>query len=350
MIFGRIYSIIKKVALKNPKGEWIFILSRKLKFYTKEIFKFLNITIIAFGLIIAIILVKYKPIYKVSISGEEVGYIQNKETFEESVKESIITNTDKNIDNVDLEVTPEYELKLVDKTLKTNEQEVAVAMQKNMKITYKYYEVTLENNKVDLVDTKQEAEEIVNKVKAEKGENVDLAIVEKYTNNESEINTNEIEVAKAVVSEAVEKNIQEKAEQERINALPDVNGIKLAFKPVSGTITSRYGVSSRIRVSTHTGLDIGAPTGTPIQVVAGGTVTCASWQGAYGYMVKVDHGNNVETWYAHTSKMYVKVGQKVSAGDVIAAVGSTGNSTGAHLHLEIRVNGVHVNPQNYLYK
>ena len=63
----------------------------------------------------------------------------------------------------------------------------------------------------------------------------------------------------------------------------------------------------------------------------------------------MNHGKGVETWYAHNSKMYVKVGQKVTAGDTIAAVGSTGNSTGPHLHLEIRVNGVHINPQNYLY-
>ena len=118
---------------------------------------------------------------------------------------------------------------------------------------------------------------------------------------------------------------------------------------MSGTITSRYGVSSRLRKSTHTGLDIAAKTGTPIKVVADGTVTSAKYSGAYGNLVKVDHGNGVETWYAHNSKMYVKAGQKVTAGDTIAAVGSTGNSTGPHLHLEIRVNGVHVNPQSYLY-
>ena len=63
----------------------------------------------------------------------------------------------------------------------------------------------------------------------------------------------------------------------------------------------------------------------------------------------VDHGNGIETWYAHTSKMYVKAGQSVKAGDIIADVGSTGNSTGPHLHLEIRVNGQHVDPQDYLY-
>lgn len=132
--------------------------------------------------------------------------------------------------------------------------------------------------------------------------------------------------------------------------MPDVNGIKLATKPISGTITSRYGVSSNIRKSNHTGLDIAAPSGTAIKVVADGTVTNASYSGSYGNLVKVSHGNGVETWYGHTSKMYVSVGQKVTAGEVIAAVGSTGNSTGPHLHLEIRVNGTHINPQSYLYK
>ena len=119
--------------------------------------------------------------------------------------------------------------------------------------------------------------------------------------------------------------------------------------PVEGTITSRYGVSSRIRKSDHTGLDIAAKSGTDIKVVASGTVIFASYNGSYGNLVKIDHGNGVETWYAHTSKMYVKEGQTVEAGDVIAAVGSTGNSTGPHLHLEIRINGEHVNPQEYLY-
>ena len=132
--------------------------------------------------------------------------------------------------------------------------------------------------------------------------------------------------------------------------MPEVNGIKLAVQPVSGTITSRYGVSSSIRKSSHTGLDIATSAGTPIKVVTSGTIIHAKYNGSYGNLVKVDHGNGIETWYAHTNKMYVKVGQKVNAGDVIATVGSTGNSTGAHLHLEIRINGKHVNPQNYLYK
>ena len=71
---------------------------------------------------------------------------------------------------------------------------------------------------------------------------------------------------------------------------------------------------------------------------------------SYGKLIKISHGNGVETWYAHCSSLYGTVGQQVNAGEVIAAVGSTGNSTGNHLHLEIRVNGKTLNPQKYLYK
>ena len=220
-----------------------------------------------------------------------------------------------------------------------------------MIITYKYYEIALNNEIIELVNTIEEAEDLVNNIKEENTEKeLELSIKEKYTQNVEEVKTTEIEIAKTSIQGKIEEIIKKQKEEERINSLPNVNGIKLAVKPMSGTITSRYGVSSRLRRSTHTGLDIAAKTGTPIKVVADGTVTSAKYSGSYGNLVKVDHGNGVETWYAHNSKMYVKAGQKLTAGDTIAAVGSTGNSTGPHLHLEIRVNGVHVNPQNYLYK
>lgn len=309
----------------------------------------------AFGFIIAIVLVKYKPTYKVSISGEQLGYVQNKEAFEEAVKESAIQDG-RNVDNIVVKNNPEYELKLVDRTLNTNEEELVSKLKEDVVVTYKYYELAVQNETIETVNTKEEAEELVNQLKEqnENYEEADISILEKYTQNIEEIQTSDIEVAKTTIQEKVTQKVEEKRkqkeEEERIRNMPSINGIKLAVQPITGVITSRYGVSSRIRVSTHTGLDIAASTGTPIKVVASGTVTCASYQGSYGYLVKVNHGNGVETWYAHTSKMYVKVGQTVNAGDVIAAVGSTGNSTGAHLHLEIRVNGNHVNPQNYLYK
>ena len=309
---------------------------------------------IALGIIIAIIFIKYKPMYKVSISGEELGYVENKQALEETLKEEITESSDKTIEDISLNKEPEYELKLVSRTENTEEKEVAQELKEETTVTYKYYEIAVQENVVEKVNTSEEAEELVNEIKEENdSEEIDLSIVEKYTQNEEEVDTSDLEVAKANVQEtiqtAIEEIAQQKEEEERWNALPSINGIKLAVTPIEGTITSRYGVSSRLRKSTHTGLDISAVTGTDIKVVADGTVISAGYSGSYGYLVKVDHGNGVETWYAHTSKMYVKKGDTVKAGDVIAGVGSTGNSTGPHLHLEIRVNGETVDPQNYLY-
>ncbi len=290
--------------------------------------------------------------YKVSISGEELGYVESKLALEESVKEDIINDSNKNVETVDLKEQPIYELKLVNRTENTEKDKIIEKAKEDATVTYKYYEVALNNNVVETVDTSKEAEELVSEIKNDGiNENINLSIVEKYTSNSEEIKTNDLEVAKRNIENKVSETIKEiEKQEEEENAIADINGIKLATLPVTGTISSRYGVSSRIRKSNHTGLDIAATTGTPIKVMADGVVTNASYSGSYGNLVKVDHGNGVETWYAHTSKMYVKKGQEVKAGDEIAAVGSTGNSTGPHLHLEIRLNGEHINPQKYVYK
>ena len=313
-------------------------------------------SLIALGIISAIIFIKFKPIYQVSISGQEVGYIESKTELEDNVKQTINENNE-NVDSVKITIEPEYELKLVNRTIETKEEEVASAITKDMIVTYKYYEIALNESVIDTVSTIEDAEELINEIKENKQEeleqnNINLTVTEKYT--EEKVETSTIEIARVNLNSKVDTAIEEekarKEEEERIKNMPDVNGIKLATAPITGTITSRYGVSSSIRSSRHTGLDIAATKGTPIKVVADGTVTFARYNGSYGYLVKVNHGNGVETWYAHTSKMYVTVGQEVKAGDVIALVGSTGNSTGPHLHFEIRINGEHVNPQNYLYK
>lgn len=324
-----------------------FILKKKLKFYTKESLKFVGMTVVAFGFISGMLFAKYKPVYAVTLGTENVGYVENKEEFEKEVEENVINYTAKNVDSVEVKATPTYELRFVNREEETNEQEIIIAMQKDMSITYKYYEIALDNKVIEKVDKKEDAQNLVDELKKD-NKNLKLTINEKVTTNAEEIKTNSIEVAKDNISDKIKK----KKEQEKQNqsVIGEVQGIKLAVKPVEGIISSRYGVSSRIRRSTHTGLDIATSSGTPIKVVADGKVISAQYTGAYGNLVKVSHGNGVETWYAHTSKMYVKAGQTVKAGNVIAAVGSTGNSTGPHLHFEIRINGNHVNPQIYMYK
>jgi murein DD-endopeptidase MepM/ murein hydrolase activator NlpD len=123
-------------------------------------------------------------------------------------------------------------------------------------------------------------------------------------------------------------------------------------KPVAGEeIMSGFGV--RIdpflsRPAMHTGLDLRAEIGDPIQVTANGTVTSAGWSGGYGKMVEVDHGNGFTTRYGHMSEIDVKVGQQVKLGQSLGKVGTTGRSTGPHLHYETRIDGEAVDPQKFL--
>ena len=98
----------------------------------------------------------------------------------------------------------------------------------------------------------------------------------------------------------------------------------------------------------HTGLDFPAPTGTPIAAAAGGVVLTAEFHPQYGQMIELDHGNQLVTRYAHASRMLVKPGDLVKRGQKIAEVGSTGRSTGPHLHFEVLVDGVHQNPARFL--
>lgn len=98
----------------------------------------------------------------------------------------------------------------------------------------------------------------------------------------------------------------------------------------------------------HKGMDFAAPAGTPIYAAASGTVTSASYSGNAGNMIVINHGNGLQTYYMHCNSMYVRAGQTVSKGQNIGAVGSTGNSSGPHLHFQVMQNGTPVNPRNYL--
>ena len=115
--------------------------------------------------------------------------------------------------------------------------------------------------------------------------------------------------------------------------------------PVHGTLTS--GVGPRWG-RMHEGIDISGGSGTPIAAAASGTVILAGWNGGYGQLVVVDHGGGLSTAYAHLSSIAVSVGQQVGQGSVVGGMGTTGHSTGVHLHFEVRVGGAAVNPIGYL--
>lgn len=328
----------------------MYILNIKFKNYTKNIVKLISIIAVAFILIIAIALLKYKPSYKVTILGEEVGYISNKQEFKKLIDDEILNPDHKNVAFVDIEEMPKYQFLLIENTKQTSEEEIFEIVQKMAVTTYKMYAITLNNEVATYVDSREEAEQAINKMKeenAEELEGINIAMQEIYTQDVVETeNTVElasaIEVAKLELSQKIE-------EQEKIKSAT-FEGVYFEVKPVSGVITSRFGANESIRDHSHRGIDIGAPNGTDIKAAADGTVTYSGWMGGYGYLVIITHENGIQTYYGHCSKLYVSVGEEVEAGDVIGAVGSTGYSTGNHLHFEIRKNGSQINPQRYVYK
>lgn len=127
---------------------------------------------------------------------------------------------------------------------------------------------------------------------------------------------------------------------------PIMSGVMFLENPTrGGVVTSDFGNRAGGK---HSGLDIGAPTGTPIGAACDGVVTYVGYNGAYGNMVIVKHSDNIETIYAHASEILITVGKQVKKGEVIAKVGSTGRSTGPHLHFELRSNGEPINPKNFI--
>lgn len=121
--------------------------------------------------------------------------------------------------------------------------------------------------------------------------------------------------------------------------------------PVSGTVTSGFGERKNplgLGDDFHPGLDIAADEGSPIAAAAAGRVISAGPDGGYGNLIVIDNGNGVTTRYGHCSRIYARVGETVAAGQSIGAVGSTGHSTGPHLHFEVRIGTTPVDPKNYL--
>jgi len=141
-----------------------------------------------------------------------------------------------------------------------------------------------------------------------------------------------------------------RAQVDRLNRM--LSAVPLR-KPVTSEIdtTSNFGVRIDpilVRPAMHTGRDVRGNTGDPIRTTAGGTITHAGRPGGYGNMVEIDHGNGLSTRYGHLSEIEASVGQSVKVGQVIGRLGSSGRSTGPHLHYETRIDGEAVDPERFL--
>lgn len=315
--------------------------------------KLISLVGIASLIIIGVVSLIYKPIYSVTLGGEFIGYIDDKSKLQKNINEYIKYGSENNVAFVEIEELPEYQLCLLKKDIVTNDDEIFEMVKSLGTVYYRYYAVLESTEPKAYVATYDEAEKIIEELKNKSSANQDkLTYIEVYETELKDFTTVENAVA-SLYEKPVEKKVTTTTtakittSSKMSNEKKDL-GITL-IRPISGTITSRFGSRSSVRVGAHTGLDIAAPKGTPIKAAAGGTVVHAGWKGSLGNLVIISHGNGVQTYYGHCSTICVSAGDTVSQGDIIAKVGSTGNSTGNHLHLEVRVNGVALNPQNYVY-
>ena len=335
--------------------------------------KLIRIAFTAFIIIATVILIKYKPQYKVSINGEEIGYIDSQSDIDKYIEETVKAEEDKNIAFIDLKNIPELKLELVSRNIEEDKDIIKQEIAKQVSIEYTNYAISVDGKNKTYVSSEEEAQKIVDELKEEYSEKYTkkLGIIQVYSDDYSEISSVDTKKAKTTISKELKKSKQAdsikiakaKAEAQakaaaaaskvtKISKASNVNGVKFTVKPVSGIITSRFGYRSSpggIGSTNHKGLDIAASNGTLIYAAATGTVEFSGYKGSLGKLVIINHGNGVKTYYGHCSSLSVSAGQKVEAGTKIAAVGKTGSATGYHLHFEVRVNGISVTPQKYIY-
>lgn len=332
---------------------------KKLLIHTRRSFKLLILLGLAAAIIATVVVASYKTTYSVTINGEHVGYTKNKSELQTRITDYIENGDGEQVAFVQIQNMPEYESCLLKRGEETNDDEIFEKVKAEGIKYYRYYSILDGEEEKLYVSTFEEAEKIVEDLKEKKSQNVDgLKIIEKYETELKDFTDEETAVAELYVEPPkvikVASTYNAYAATGTVNTAttsdygaPDL-GISI-IPPVSGIISSRFGSSSSLRVSTHTGLDIATSSGTPIAAAASGTVTFSGWKGSYGNLIVITHENGVQTYYGHCSELYYEAGATVSQGEIIAAVGSTGNSTGPHLHFEVRIDGIAYNPQNYVY-
>lgn len=318
--------------------------------------KLISLVLIAGLLILGVVSYIYKPIYSVTLNGEFLGYSENKSKLQKQINDYVEKGGDNNLAFIELGSMPEYKLCLLKKDITTNDEEIFNKVVETGTKYYRYYAIREDAEEKYYVASIAEAENIVQTLKEKCSDNQDrISIVEKYELSLADFTEADEVIKDLYIPPAIRKAVSiAKVSNTYVNTSREMSndssplGVSL-IKPLNGTISSKFGSRSSVRSGVHTGLDIATSYGASIKAAATGTVAFAGYKGSLGNLVVISHGNGVQTYYGHCSDIFVGEGDQVSQGAVIAKVGMTGNTTGPHLHLEIRVNGVARNPQNYLY-
>ena len=281
--------------------------------------------------LVAMYMKKETTFLDVVLSGELMNFISNQDIIKQA------TDYDNNLINEVEELKASLEKEKVEVENLKKEKEEKTAELQNLK-------AQKEEKAANLTEEQKQLETQLNEYRAQ---------AEQYAELEKQAIAKEEAARKAAAASAQRATSSSSTSTSAASTTTTTySGGKLGWPcPASSRITSPYGYRILFGVRDfHTGVDIGASTGTNIVAAESGTVILANygWNGGYGNYIIISHGNGITTRYAHASKLYVQAGQTVSRGQVIAAVGTTGNSTGPHLHFEVRINGSHTNPLNYV--
>ena len=325
------------------------------------IFLTMGCLVLIFCAVAITVLNEYKPVVKTYINGEFIGYFSSPQQFDEVYNDLVAEkqNIDPNV-KVYLESEPTFETSYIRSNLLA-EQNVYTNLRAEIKTEYTIYKVMVDGEEKMTFNTQDDANKYAENLKKEVAKlntEVKLEKVEEL----GEMTT--IERADSILKDIVDRN--KPVETPKVNVVKRTNYAQNTYynsgasTEVANTALSQGGVwptnlrqissSFGYRGDYHTGIDItgSGAIGHPIYAYKTGVVTFAGYSSSYGNYIKVDHGNGLATWYAHCSKLLVTAGQEVTQGQTIALVGSTGWVTGPHLHFEVRINGVPVNPYPYI--
>lgn len=237
-------------------------------------------------------------------------------------------------------------LELLKRIIRADFSLILDIQEKQRQIEAKRAELDEEKRQLDALEIEAEkAQQAIEAKRAEQQSALDEAREHKAAAEQME---RELQQASEDVQARIEARLRE---QQSSGGYTGVVGTGQLSWPCSGPITSPFGYRVHpifgIEIS-HAGIDIGVPDGTPVCAADGGTVIESDWISGYGYTIIIDHGNGIQTLYAHNSSLVAGAGQSVSKGEMVAYSGQTGNVTGPHCHFEVRINGSPVDPMGYL--
>ena len=309
---------------------------------------------------------KFKFVYMVEMGGVELGLVNDKDKFEKDVKDTL-ENLEEPVVSAKLQENPKYSLRLVDKDdIDVDDNYVFAKVEEKIEKTYRYYNIKEDDKLLAKVSTKEERDNLLKEL--EEGKQVkDLKVEEEETKEYYIISYEEAKqlafsTAENIENDKKEKDAKTKIEKRNTNIIKNIRKGGTVSTSSSSNASAMLGSlsfrrplnSSRISAGYlgypgHRGIDFPSPQGTPVMAAEAGTVTTVLYSNkSYGNRVIIDHGNGISTLYGHNSTISVSLGQRVSKGQTIAGVGSTGRSTGNHVHFEIRINGKPINPTSYV--